>query len=127
MSKIVKAITALNTGNRKYLPEKLSPLFESTVNGESKISEIRTSDGYIKQYRIGITLGAKADVSEMDVFRNKDSLSLAIDRTKRNVIEAIFGEFREDFCMLENAIYNRNFEEARELLRNFRDKMYTEI
>jgi hypothetical protein len=126
MSQVVKAIVETDTGKRAVIEDKFSPLFQDVFNTKSEIFE--TYNDYhqvVKVYRIGVTLGCQAVVNEIDAIDNPESLPAAIERTKRQVIEAIFGEFRQDFMMVERALYDRDFQKAREYLRVFEDKMYS--
>jgi hypothetical protein len=122
MSQVVKAITAEDTGNRKLI-DSFSPLFQDVFSVKETIQELRHEE-VAKVYRIGVTLGAQCMVTESMRDANEDSLTEAINRTKRSVIEAIFGEFRGDIMHLETAIYNRDFAKAKELLRVLEAKMF---
>jgi hypothetical protein len=122
MSQVVKAITAEDTGNRKLI-DSFSPLFQDVFSVKETIQELRHEE-VAKVYRIGVTLGAQCMVTESMRDANEDSLTEAINRTKRSVIEAIFGEFRGDIMHLETAIYNRDFAKAKELLRVLESKMF---
>ena len=115
MSQLVRAVTAKETGDRK-LVESFSPLFQDVFSIHETIQEVRDVNFYAaKVYKIGVTLGNTVTVSEVDAFSNKDAVTEAIERTKRSIVEAVFGEFREDFYRLESAIYDRNFQKARTL------------
>lgn len=122
MSQVVKAITATDTGDRKLL-DSFSPLFQDVFSVKETIQELH-HDEIAKIYRIGVTLGAQCMVTENMRDANVDSLTEAINRTKRSVVEAIFGEFRGDIMHLETAIYNRDFAKAKELLRMLESKMF---
>lgn len=122
MSQVVKAITATDTGDRKLL-DSFSPLFQNVFSVKETIQELH-HDEIAKIYRIGVTLGAQCMVTENMRDANVDSLTEAINRTKRSVVEAIFGEFRGDIMHLETAIYNRDFAKAKELLRVLESKMF---
>lgn len=122
MSQVVKAITAEDTGDRKLL-DSFSPLFQDVFSVKETIQELRY-DEVAKVYRIGVTIGAQCMVTESMRDANVDSLTEAINRTKRSVVEAIFGEFRGDIMHLENAIYNRDFAKSKELLRVLEHKMF---
>ena len=124
MSQLVKAITATDTGSRK-INQEFSPLFVDVFDKTEKIHELRSPIELGKIYEIGVTLGAKTIVSESDYLHDKDGLSVAIERTKQSIIEACFGEFREDFYRIQNAIYDRDFQKARSLLIEFQDKMFS--
>lgn len=122
MSQVVKAITATDTGNRKLI-DSFSPLFQDVFSVKETIQELR-HDEIAKIYRIGVTIGAQCMVTESMSDAYEDSLAEAINRTKRSVVEAIFGEFRGDIMHLETAIYNRDFAKAKELLRVLESKMF---
>jgi hypothetical protein len=125
MSQVIKAITAQDTGERKVFRDSFSPLFQDVFNIKSEIQEFKHLSDVAKVYRIGVTLGAQVYVEDLEMVANENALTNAIDQTKRQVIEAIFGEFRQDFMMVERALYDRDFQKAREYLRVFEDKMYS--
>lgn len=125
MSQVVKAITSHDKGERKIF-EGFSPLFQDVFSVKSDIQELRHEE-VAKLYRIGITLGSQAWVSDLETINDVDALSEAIKRTKRQVIEAIFGEFRTDFMMIERALYDRDFQKARSLLAQFENKMFSDL
>lgn len=116
---------AHDTGERKVLGEKFSPLFADVFERKEHVEHVHTTEFEVgKKYRIGVTLGAQVFVSEFDTFQNKDAIALAVERTKRSIVEAVFGEFREDMMRLQNAIYDRDFQTSRTLLTNLEQKMF---
>lgn len=125
MSQVIKAITAHDTGERKVFHNSFSPLFQDVFNVKSEIQEFRHLSDVAKAYRIGVTIGAQVYVEELEMMANENALTSAIERTKRQVIEAIFGEFRQDFMMVERALYDRDFQKARDHLRAFEEKMFS--
>ena len=125
MSNLVKAIAAIDTGERRAVPVK-SRLFQDVFSKREEISETHDSSMYVaKMYRIGVTLGNKCMVTEMDYMKDEHALGHAIERTKQQVIEAVFGEFRQDFRMIEKLLYDYDFEGAATALRAMEEKMYT--
>lgn len=122
MSQVVKAIVATDTGERRVFPKGQSALFQDVFKAVSTVTEYRHTVG--SEYRIGVQLGAKTWVSELETLQSKGALHHAIERTKRQVIEAIFGEFRQDFRMIEKAIWNHEMEEAGKLLHDMERKMF---
>ncbi len=125
MSQVVKAISAADTGDRRYIKDKISPLFQDVFDVKSQISELRDSSGQvIKVYKIGVTLGNSVAVSELDQLQNPGSLTEAINTTKRAVIEGIFGEFRPYFRRMEMALANYDTEKARLILHELEDLIY---
>jgi len=120
MSKVVNAIMATKEDRRRL---KQTKLFQDVFKVREDIQELNS--GIEIQYRIGVTLGAQCWIE--DSLKNKngdDVIEMAIQRTKRQVIEAIFGEFRDDFRSIERALYDSNIEEARIMFHALEDKMF---
>lgn len=127
MSQLVKAIMARDTGNRK-LQESFSPLFKAVFNSRERLSETHTTSfESAKIYEIQVTLGMRTTVTESDALKNSDALPEAVLRTKKAVIEACFGEFREDFYLIQAAIYGRDFQKARRLVTDLQVKMFEDM
>jgi alcohol dehydrogenase YqhD (iron-dependent ADH family) len=125
MSQVVRAIEAHDTGERKLIKESFSTLFQDVFNIKSHIQDVRGTEGIAKQYRIGVTIGSQVHVSDLDLLQEGgDTLEEAIHRTKRQVIEAIYGEFRQDLMLTERALYDRDFQKARDHLRILEQKMF---
>jgi hypothetical protein len=101
---------------------KQTKLFQDVFAVREEIQTL--SPGVEIQYRIGVTLGAQCWVDELQQLKSDNSLTNAIERTKRQVIEAIFGEFRADFRSIERALYDGNIEEARVMFHALEDKMF---
>ena len=119
MSNVVNAIMA-KKGDRAR--PKQTKLFRDvfTVREDTQTAAAGTEF----QYRIGVTLGSECWVDEISIISEPDALEMAIDRSKRQVIEAIFGEFRVDIRNIERALYDRNIEEARVMLHDLEKKMF---
>ena len=113
MSRIVNAVMATET-------EKSSPLFQDLFRKEEQIYEI---PNIANVYEIGVSLRKQVAVN---IFENgqQDSLAVAIQQTKRSIVEAVFGEFREYFYLIDNAINDHDFSKARSLLSEFHQKMF---
>ena len=63
--------------------------------------------------------------SDLEERRGSDhALTLAINRTKQQVIEGIFGEFRPYFRRIEKAIYDYDYDKAGELLYEMERLMF---
>lgn len=119
MSKVVNAIMATQEDRRRL---KQTNLLRDVFAVREDIQTV--APGTEIQYRIGVTLGAQCWVSEVEKHKNDDAVAAAIERTKRQVIEAIFGEFRQDFRSIERALYDSNIEEARVMFHALEDKMF---
>lgn len=117
MSQLIKAIKAHDTGNRVILKDQFRPLFLDMVDIKSETYTIPYEATVV--YKIGVTFGAQAMVSQTG-----ETLHQAIIRTKQQVIQAVFGEFREDIIMIERALYDRDFDAARENLWKLNEKMF---
>jgi hypothetical protein len=125
MSQVVRAIEAHDTGERKIIKESFSTLFQDVFNIKSHIQELNGTESVATQYRISVTIGSQVSVSDLDLLQEgSDALQEAVHRTKRQVIEAIFGEFRQDLMLTERALYDRNFQKARDHLRILEQKMF---
>ncbi len=126
MSQIVRAITAHKTGDRKVLNDVYTPLFIDMVDIESKISKQTLIDTDIAvKYRIMVNIGADVLVSEAEQEETQGmALAESIKRTKRHVVEAIFGEFRHDLMMIQRALYDRDFKKSKDLLLELELKMF---
>lgn len=119
MSQVVNAITAIK-GDRRRL--KQTKLFQDVFSVREDIAEVQAMTQ--TQYRVGITLGSQCWVDDLEQIKNDNAIELAIQRTKRQVIEAIFGEFREDFRNIERSLYDSDVETARVQLHEMEKKMF---
>lgn len=122
MSNVVKAIAATDTGERIIKPVK-SRLFRDVFSMKELSGDLPVDA--MTRYRIGITIGSDCFVSDLDKLQNDNALHEAIQRTKQQVIEAIFGEFRQDFRIIERLLYNYEFEEAATAVRAMEQKMFS--
>ena len=122
MSQLSKAIIATDTGERKYIPHKLSPLFQDVFSVKSELQPATTPNDIGKVYRIGCKIGSQTVISEG--YRHDNALEHAIMRTKRQVIEGVFGEFRSHFRRIEKAIYDHDYNEAGRLLHEMEHIMF---
>lgn len=118
MSKLVKAVDAVNTGRRFEEWEQFNSVVE--------ISKEVISRSYATEYSIKATFGANCLVSDKALSNSDDELSHAIQGVKRSIIEAVFGEFRTDFCLIEQSLRERKIDKALELLYRLETKMFSE-
>lgn len=121
MSQVVKSITASDLGERKPI-RTYSPLFQDVFSVKETIEGVPHL--VAKLYRIGVTIGAQAWINDIDTINEVDAVEQAILRTKRSVIEAIFGEFREDILRIRGKLYDRDFNQAVILLDELERKMF---
>jgi len=119
MSQVVNAIMATKNDRVRL---KQTKLFQDVFSVREDMQTL--NPGTEIQYRIGATLGAQCWVDELSQLKAGDAVEMAIERTKRQVIEAIFGEFRADSRSIERALYDSNIEEARVMFHALEDRMF---
>lgn len=126
MSQIVRAITSHKAGERKILNGAYSPLFRDLFDVNSSMSkDINIQGSFASKYSITVKIGADVWVSEEESYASgRLALTEAINRTKRHVVEAIFGEFRQDLMQIQRALYDNDFKKSRELLDSLELKMF---
>ena len=123
MSQIVNAIDSFDTGDRKFIPEKTSRLFQNVFDAKSEWETVHTPC-IAKVYKIQVKLGNTVMVEDHPNKNQDEELALAVERTKKQSVEAIFGEFRTNFRELERALYDYDYETARVLLDRFETQMF---
>lgn len=119
MSKVVNSIAATKNDRVRL---KQSKLFQDVFAVREDIQTLK--HGTEIQYRIGVTLGAQCWIDEAEQMKNGMAVEMAVQRTKRQVIEAIFGEFRQDFRSIEHALYDSNIEDARVMFHALEKRMF---
>ena len=119
MSQLVKAVQYVDTKDRVIINKGFSPLFTDLV----EVKSYSHQDCLIgHKYRIGVKIEATATIPESKIL--SDHLDEAVDRVKRQIIEAVFGEFRQDFERVHMALNNYDVETARMMLIELQEKMY---
>lgn len=117
MSKVVSMIKATDTGRRSLKREPLSKLVTIKENVETDVAF-----NYNIIYRIEVKLGAQAVIPSDD----QDRLEYAIQNTKKNVAEYMFGEFRPYFRELSMALWEDDVPAAMEIMARFEKQMFEE-
>ena len=119
MSQLVKAVQYVDTKDRVIINQGFSPLFTDLV----EVKSYSHQDCLIgHKYRIGVKIEATATIPESKILSNH--LDEAVDRVKRQIIEAVFGEFRQDFERVHMALNNYDVETARLMLIELQGKLY---
>lgn len=122
MSKVVDAIMAKRQDGVRIGPVgKFSPLFNDVFSEREDFSPIAPPTLQAR-YKITVTLGHTTWIPEG--INQGAIIEDAVERTKKAVIEAIFGEFRPWFRRIEKEIYEGSFEEAGKLLGQMEDEMF---
>ena len=122
MSQFTKAISFIDTGGRKILSKGFSPLFVDVFDGTTTL--VKSHDSIGRVYKIQAKLETSFVVMETSS-QDEDVLE-AVARAKRQIIEAVFGEFRPYFRRIEGAIYNHDVETAGRILRELEYTMFEE-
>ena len=117
MSKVVSMIKATDTRRRSLKRERLSKVMTIEENVATDFAS-----QYNMLYRIEVKLGAQTAVPAHDT----DRLQYAIEDTKRNVIEYMFGEFRPYFRELSMALWEEDVPAAMEIMSRFEKQMFEE-
>ena len=119
MSQLAKAVQYVDTQDRVIINRGFSPLFKDIAEIKSHSSQDFIA-GY--KYRIGVKLEATATIPEIDLMNGK--LDAAVQRAKQQIVEAVFGEFRQDFERIHMALNDYDVETARVRLYDLQEKMY---
>lgn len=122
MSKVVNEITATRSplGRKRVIHQ--NRLLNDVFSVRDEIN--KSASALIEtEYRIQVTLGSSCWIQD-DLNISGDTVNQAVQRTQRQVIEAIFGEFRTDFRLIERALYDRDVESARIAFHELEHKMF---
>ena len=121
MSQLIRALEAVDTGDRVLLRPQLSPLFNDLVS----IKAEALNDPLIgMRYRIGCKIEASAVITTLERMSQADSIQLSVNRAKQQVVEAIFGEFRQDIMRIHYALNAYDVDSARDLLAALERNMF---
>lgn len=131
MSQVIRAITAVDTGNRQNIKKELTPIMVDVFKVKQEWTTFHDpAVGPAKIYRIDCRLGAQVMVEESGTLRHAgeqesgQELADAVHRTKQMVIEAIFGEFRSHFRQIEKSMYDYDYKTARTQLYAMERQMF---
>lgn len=112
MSKLSNAILAYKTNETRWAPLPVPRYLE--------VNERYDTSGITREvlYRICATFGSQVWVREGEL------ISPAVRIARENVIEAVFGEFREGLLELTQMIYESDREGALNKINNIIEQMY---
>jgi len=114
MNKFIKNVSARPTGN-------YSTYFSGFVCFETN-GVLDTTNYVIPEYRIEVKMGCIAKVDPRNI--NK-SLHLTINKTRRILLEEMFGEFRKPILEISLSLLNRDIQKAIELTDKLYDQMFS--
>ena len=109
MSKLSENLKAYPTGNRYVQTPTLNCVSFKTTSYETLPWQVE----YSLECKIGSTFVVQPGNSLHDT---AVSVQSALYRCKRQILEEIFGEFRQDLYNLDVALYNQDYEKAKTLL-----------
>jgi hypothetical protein len=122
MSKLAELLQAAYTNNVR-VGQELQMDYTKT-NFEYQSSPDFHSRDY--EVRVNVSFGSKGWVTYSDYIKDGDlSSHYVVKNIKRGVIEEVFGEFRPSLYKLRTALYDRNFDEARQILNQLEYDMFT--
>lgn len=117
MSKLAKALSVVDTGERVPLPLESVKITEAWT-------EDRDMDASV--YRLGVTLSTRMVVSNTDkeLAQERNPLEAATLRAKFMILEEVFGEFRQDLYCLAHQLRNREWDASNRLVEKILHDMY---
>lgn len=117
MSKLSENLKAYNTGARYAKPPKLD-----FVSFKSNSYEMQP---YLMQYTLECNIGTKFFVEAgVSTAQTTNAIKYVTDKAKRQILEEIFGEFRQDLYNLDVALYNQDYQKAKALLDGVMKNMF---
>lgn len=118
MSKLAQAIMV--TPSQRMVHFNSRSLFNEVVNVKEGFTNFDCFDSalvYMVEARFRAETAIPYDCN--DVIHEEH-----VKAAKRKIVEAVFGEFRPFFIQINSELFNRNFERARELIREMEDSMF---
>lgn len=123
MSRIISRLSWAQ-GRRKKPAGPISPLFRASQQ------EFRNLREALTEYHLGVTLYARAfltDEAAHHACGNTSGLLSNIQKQmRRQIIEEIFGEFREPLMELQRTLWDCDLEAARHQVTALYDQMFSE-
>jgi hypothetical protein len=118
MSNLVKNLVVSDTGRRVTDTQPMS-----TLSFSDSFSNVPSTIAH--EYRIEIRLGASTLVSNQNA-PESNVFTDAIRATRRKIVEEVFGEFRPLIYKINEAIHNRDWNEANQLTSKLYQQMFEE-
>lgn len=88
---------------------------------KTAVDEIPTLDGY--RYQMGARITASFVITDEE-HSSADMLRHQVERTKRQIIEAVFGEFRDPIYALREALMEADIDAAHRALDKLQKQMF---
>lgn len=113
MSKLAEMIQAVQTSERRRVMSPLVAIRTSSVEPRN----CSFPEHYV--YTLTATFGCNATLEY-----NDPCAVQVLAQVRRQVVDEVFGEFRENFTEIERALFNYDNEAARKALNSFRQRMF---
>lgn len=113
MSRLANLIEAHQTGRVRLFPTSRSSV---VAVEESILNDLKQAK---REYRLGVTMTVKG----FAVGAEGDDMTRLKDMCKRQILHEVFSEFQPLIRRLERAIYELDFDAARETLRDLDNEM----
>lgn len=120
MSKLTQQIETRRTGKEFVLLNEYVAVTEQLNN------PVKYEYGRVVEYRIMSTFGSIQRLDQAALDACPSLLDKAIKRTKQGIIEAVFGEFRQDIQLLYKHLYNRDIDKAIYVVEDLDKRMFYE-
>lgn len=117
MSKLSENLKAYNTGARYAKQPRMD-----SVSFKSDSYELSP---YLMEYTLECNIGTKFYVeSGVSTAQAANEIKYVTGKAQRQILEEIFGEFRQDLYNLDLALYNQDYRKATALLDNVMKNMF---
>lgn len=111
MSELARLIKAEKTTRR--VPQ-FSALLLDLASVSSDFSSRGLPGDYYTEYNIGVKLGYRQLISDIDIQQHSDNILKEVERRGQEaIIQAVFGEFREPLYRLRIALYESGTRDSR--------------
>jgi hypothetical protein len=111
MSELARLIKAEKTTRR--VPY-FQPLLLDLASVSSDFSSRGLPGDYYTEYNIGVKLGYRQLISDIDIQPHSDNILKEVERRGQEaIIQAVFGEFREPLYRLRIALYESGIRDSR--------------
>jgi|DEB19_MinimDraft_3_1074340.scaffolds.fasta_scaffold19810_5 hypothetical protein len=111
MSELGRLIKAEKTTRR--VPQ-FSALLLDLASVSSNFSSRGLPGDYYTEYNIGVKLGYRQLISDIDIQQHSDNILKEVERRGQEaIIQAVFGEFREPLYRLRIALYESGTRDSR--------------
>lgn len=116
MSELIKQVKAYQTNTRKPFIGKMDDLLTVDSGFSPLAGRVAT------QYRLKVELGCDVMIQEGPNMGERAERALV--EVRHSIIQAVFGEFREDLCRIKHLAYNFDSDGVIDAVRALENKMF---